>query len=600
MVQTHKPLNDAVVFGESLIDDIQGGVIICQLEPASQLSKTIYVSEGWTQLTGYTIEQLEECFDGDPTALILPEDRRQSLLDYENCLSQGRSYQSQYRIRHRDGRILWCIDRGVATSLGNGVFQNQSILTDITLLKENEERLRHEARSDALTGLYNKSALYELVTQALSEEPKAAYALLVLDVDNFKGLNDSLGHLFGDAVLMDVAAKLRSFFWVGSIVGRVGGDEFAILLPAGFSTADVIQRAKDACRALRHTYHGEKADYEISCSIGLAFSEKNDEFESLFRKADYALYQAKTKGKNRCAVYAGESFVEWGICRPFKAAAEHDSGRLEMKERIFELLYRSKDFSGSINMILSLLGQRLGVSRISLFEHSVDNDFTFLRYEWAVDDAFLMQSCLHQISFFEVGCKEYFDKRGIFYCENTAELPPEVRRVAKLANTHSFFQVALMDDREQRGIMSYDNVDGPMEVSDDQADLMMFAAKVVGTFMVKRRADESVKLYNKNKMEALDVLPSSIYVIDGEYRLHYVNDFTRLVFPEVRAGMKCHDAFMGNAEPCSNCPGEKCQAGPCSTEIFNPVSDMRVIASASTISWSGCPNMRLICCQPRD
>ena len=151
MVQTHKPLNDAVVFGESLIDDIQGGVIICQLEPASQLSKTIYVSEGWTQLTGYTIEQLEECFDGDPTALILPEDRRQSLLDYENCLSQGRSYQSQYRIRHRDGRILWCIDRGVATSLGNGVFQNQSILTDITLLKENEERLRHEARSDALT-----------------------------------------------------------------------------------------------------------------------------------------------------------------------------------------------------------------------------------------------------------------------------------------------------------------------------------------------------------------------------------------------------------------------------------------------------------------
>lgn len=147
MLSSHSITGGAGSLSENIIDEIQGGVIICQIEPAKHTSKTIYISEGWTQLTGYTLEALEQQFGGDPTAVILAEDQAQTLLAYQEQLSQGRSYRAQYRIRHRDGHLIWCIDRGVATVLGDGVFQNQSIITDITPLMESEEKLRlSEAR----------------------------------------------------------------------------------------------------------------------------------------------------------------------------------------------------------------------------------------------------------------------------------------------------------------------------------------------------------------------------------------------------------------------------------------------------------------------
>ncbi|MEG1776859.1 MAG: hypothetical protein RR367_10135, partial [Clostridia bacterium] len=143
----------------------------------------------------------------------------------------------------------------------------------------------------------------------------------------------------------------------------------------------------------------------------------------------------------------------------------------------------------------------------------------------------------------------------------------------------------------------YDSMEKTMSMPSDLVDLMTFAAKVTGTFIIKKRADESIRLYNQNKMEALDNLPCAIYVIDDAYRLQYMNNLVLSIFPNVKIGQKCHALFMNNSAPCANCPAKDCRNAPCSTEIYNAGTGLWLLTTAASINWSGRADMRLICCQ---
>lgn len=724
-------------FNENLISNIQGGVIICQFDPTTNTSKTVYLSDGWTELTGYTLPELNDEFGGNPQALVYFEDSARCNRDYMEQTSHGNSYQLEYRCRHKDGRLLWVIDRGIITSTADGHNQNQSILTNITPMKQNEEKLRMsearfriatrashaavfefdiaekrylylenaavifradaqtvissfdaarahaqnfnledvfrqwyhpedvpallhsyeeilhggigecdvrlrlpngsyiwcklhqvtveddngqplrvvghlldieeqhrqterlllEAQSDALTGLYNKTAIRDLAAQALKSAPQLTQALFMLDIDNFKGVNDQLGHLFGDAVLMDVSAKLKQLFRRDGMVGRIGGDEFAVLLQADCSVQSAANRAKSICSAFRHTYSGEKKDYKISCSVGIALSTAGDSFDTLFHKADLALYRAKSLGKDQYSIYTTDmnNTISPEAVR-INQNDNADSGKLRIKERIFELLYDSVDFSGSINMILALLGQRLEASHLYIYENTSDNQFAELIYEWHAEGIPYEIEKEQRLPVDKLNYYSNFNEYGIFCCQDFSAIHESLRFLFEKCSIRSTFQVAILQENIIKGFVRYDS-SHDVNLSSEKIEIMTFAAKITGTFIIKKRADEGVKLYNENKMEALDSLPSAIYIIDEQYRLHYVNNMVQSTYPDIVLKQKCHEVFMHNDSPCPNCPAAGNLSVPCSTEVYNPYSKIWMIASASRIRWSGCDNMRLICCQ---
>lgn len=747
-------------FSQNLLANIQGGVIICQFDPAEGISKAIYLSEGWTEITGYTLPELYELFNGNPQALIYPEDAEEANRTYIEQTKNGNSYQLEYRFKRRDGKLIWAMDHGIITFSADGYNQNQSILTDITRIKENEEkirmsemrfriaskashaavfefdipenrylyienaeeifqasssevitafentiaeideadiwsdmqlqpalcgiyniatvdyklrkamlawyhreditllicayneamqngagecevrvrrknegyiwcrlhlvvlsddkgnpqrvighltntdeehqqteRLRCEAQQDALTRLLNKNAIREMVEQTLVRQPQNTYTLLMLDVDNFKRVNDRLGHLFGDAVLMDVSAKLKRLFLKEVAVARVGGDEFAVFFQNELTVKEAAASAEEICVAFRYAYAGEKADYKISCSVGVAFSVTGDTYDTLFRRADTALYEAKARGKDQYAIYSHEMDAK-AIAAPndIHQTDDRDTGELKIKERIFELLYNSVDFGGSVNMILSLLGQLLDVSRVYILENTQDNLFSHCIYEWCADGVlpFKAEQLIHisQMNYFSV-----FDDEGIFDCRNISQLPSELRKEYEARGTNFTFQVAITEEGRIQGVVGYDSIEHPVSRASEQIELMIFAARVTGTFIIKKRADEEAKLFNQNKMEALDLLPCALYVIDKEYCLQYVNNFVLSFFPEIKLGQKCHEVFMKNDVPCPDCPAAKCENEPCGARIRNPFIKMDMMVTAANIHWSGIPDMRLVCCQ---
>ncbi|GAB2578436.1 hypothetical protein Aab01nite_09610 [Paractinoplanes abujensis] len=165
----------------------------------------------------------------------------------------------------------------------------------ISRLREHESRLRHQAHFDGLTGLANRGHFSEQVEQALAVTP-ASVSVLLVDLDGFKAVNDTMGHAAGDALLIGVADRLRGAIRSGDVAARLGGDEFAVLLP-GCTPAEADQTAVRILAALTVPEQIDGVPVRAAASIGVASAAPGANVNSLLREADIAMYAAKHRGK---------------------------------------------------------------------------------------------------------------------------------------------------------------------------------------------------------------------------------------------------------------------------------------------------------------
>ena len=170
-------------------------------------------------------------------------------------------------------------------------------LDDITKQKEREEQLLFQSTRDGLTGVYNKTAFEYMMEETLKRGSRGC--LYMIDIDNFKDVNDQYGHPAGDKILVKIGELLREIFRDSDLIGRVGGDEFVVYSECG-------ETKTRAMKLLNGTEDFTKeGEHRISVSIGIAAStgEPDEEYQELFSKADQAMYRAKQEGKNRIAWY---------------------------------------------------------------------------------------------------------------------------------------------------------------------------------------------------------------------------------------------------------------------------------------------------------
>ena len=181
------------------------------------------------------------------------------------------------------------------------------VFHDITERKLNDERIRHMAQHDTLTDLPNRALLTDRLQQALSyaKRDKQRVALMFVDLDHFKPINDTLGHIVGDWLLKQVATRMRECVRDSDTVARVGGDEFVVLLRSIDSTADAVMVAEKIRNALNKPFDLAQQSLHISCSIGMALYPEHAEKENeLLDFADIAMYQAKQLGRDKVQVFS--------------------------------------------------------------------------------------------------------------------------------------------------------------------------------------------------------------------------------------------------------------------------------------------------------
>ena len=280
----------------------------------------VYNSPAYQKVLGYSLEELKSTSSIEQ---IHPEDQQRVLEAAAKARITGRGERLEYRIRHKDG--TWLILESVATAIQSeeGLAERLVIVNrDITERKRAEEALAHNALHDALTNLPNRTLVLERVRHALALSQRHTsykFAVLFIDLDEFKVFNDSLGHAAGDALLIQIARRLtvslRSADTVSRpaqmgdpstfvSVARLGGDEFTVLLEDIKDCGDAIRVAERIQERLKIPFVVEGQEMVITASIGIAFCATSYiNPEDLVRDAEIAMYRAKREGKARCQVF---------------------------------------------------------------------------------------------------------------------------------------------------------------------------------------------------------------------------------------------------------------------------------------------------------
>ncbi|MCR1827586.1 EAL domain-containing protein [Pseudomonas oleovorans] len=269
----------------------------------------LYLSERWTSMLGLDRDSLaptSQSWFGRVHGDDLPG-LRQAIDNHLRGLSP--SLHHEYRIRRRDGSYLWVLVRGVANTCSRGLRRIAGSQSDISQRRAAQEQLHHAARHDPLTGLANRARLGELLQQAVQRHQRPGAreaALLFIDLDRFKLINDSLGHQVGDRVLVEVAERFAHCLRPGDHLARFGGDEFVALLDDLACMGDAERVAQRMLDSLHPPLQLQEQTLAVSASIGIAALQERDQTLDPLQAADLALYRAKSAGKAQFARYCAE------------------------------------------------------------------------------------------------------------------------------------------------------------------------------------------------------------------------------------------------------------------------------------------------------
>lgn len=345
--------------------------------------------EGIANLCPVVEHYTQEILHGN---LISSDDRRE-LLDFCTQLQEGKSkIRAELRKRYGDGKYHWIAvkGKGICNEKGEPVkVVGKTIIIDER--KEREEALRKLSERDSMTGLYNASTVRELIEKKLAEvQEKEKRYLVVIDVDDFKHINDTMGHLFGDAVIVTFADALNRAFPDG-ITGRIGGDEF-LLYVEKLHFEEIIRKMNLLNAQLKKAYSGEQEQVVVSSSAGIACIKEGLSYDELIRRADSALYYVKQSQKGATRLYeefmhtVGEALLD--NKKPITAYTrevliQNDDDLVLFALEMFE---KVPDIKSVIRAVSDRICRYYGIRDILYFRPAEDGK-VHLSYHWGEQDS---------------------------------------------------------------------------------------------------------------------------------------------------------------------------------------------------------------------
>jgi diguanylate cyclase (GGDEF)-like protein/PAS domain S-box-containing protein len=320
---------------QSAIEQAQDAIVICEAPTEEASPNVCYTNQSFATWISVPRQEMQGQSLFDLPGWDLGEGGRRRIL---GALIEGKGYEGEMSgVRAQGGEYI--VEVHFNPILKNGVCTHYiGIVRDVTSRKRIERELVHNAHHDALTGLPNRKLFRDRLDQSLrrAQRYQDGIALLYIDLDGFKPINDSLGHQMGDLVLQVVSSRLLDVVRASDTVARLGGDEFVVLLPSCAEDKHAQRVAEKIVLSINQVIVGQGKEIFITPSIGIAhFTQDAPDADELIKCADMAMYQAKAKGKSQYVLFTEELR---GARQTQDMMADELANAIELEE--FQLHYR--------------------------------------------------------------------------------------------------------------------------------------------------------------------------------------------------------------------------------------------------------------------
>ena len=421
-----------------------------------------------------------------------------------------------------------------------------------------EESLRQKAERDALTGLYNKGHARELIDEALAV-PGTTKALLVLDMDGFKKVNDNLGHLFGDAVISDMALSLAEVFSSdGDIIGRVGGDEFVVLIRDVESRDALVSRCEALRDMLRRSFeYGKNRTLNVSGSVGIALSPQfGSSFETLFSCADKALYEAKRRGRDTQVFYTDElregekkNVGENEIAEGRQTLLDHPV------EFIFRMLYETGNPRVTVETLLSLFAKYFMVQRVVIYQNQGENPGCW--FEWHAAGTLPTEEA-HEGAVGEFLNRNYRKEIYGHFLEfsDTTKINGPMAKTLADRNIFALLYASVMDGDKRIGCVGFEDCRGPRIWTKREHEVLRTFADILGTFLMDQMRYRMLRRAYRRLQGVLEAITGPLWVIATDNgHIGYMNKAARtmLADSEDEEAKTCYKVRTDSNRPCVRC-----------------------------------------------
>lgn len=271
-------------------------------------TQSVKRNERWAIMLGYTYEEIQQTTQ-QWTDFIYPDDRERAWASIKDVL-EGRSliHKIEYRMLHKEGGYRWILDQAkvMQRDINGNPIRMCGTHTDITERKNLELELERQAHIDYLTGINNRRHFMTLANNELKRDKRHHHdlSLLMFDVDHFKAINDQYGHQVGDLVLQKLVIECRGHLRTEDIFGRIGGEEFAVLLPeTGIEAAIEVAERLRMITANTFLVLENGKSLHVTISVGVTSCSCIDDIDLLLSQADKALYNAKNSGRDKVSIW---------------------------------------------------------------------------------------------------------------------------------------------------------------------------------------------------------------------------------------------------------------------------------------------------------
>lgn len=511
----------------------------------------------------------------------------------------GTEYHStEFKLNTKNGGFQWYFSAcsTIYDEDGNPL-RVVGLLRNIHNQKIEQQKLLTRAETDLMTGLFNKATTESKIQSSLRQLNGNSYDVMMLvDIDDFKKINDTYGHLKGDEVIVNIADALQEYKGEYGIAGRLGGDEFCLFLTNVLDTQLACEKATLIANKLRDIYPGGDGGVKVTLSIGIASTNQQIPYSVLLGNADTALYQAKLNGKNGYSCY--ENDMERGNYVNNREKPEQSTATDQLIDKLLTTLFASVNNYSAIEQSLNMIGNEFDIDKICIWEYGFHKNFVDCTHQWCREgiknDRSLRQHTPATV-FEELAA---MGTEGITYSSDTSliklnasSMQPSAEGIKRL------MQGEIMVAGKRTGYISFYSMNDSTSWNTNTLSAFKLIFRLLSEAIINKQTTRSLSSLRDDTIKAFDMVQNPMIVVDRDsYDVMYFNECSREYYPNISLNSKCYTTMYQESSPCKDCPLHKINEAGSTAKFIkrNKVLNENLDIYMTPIKWNTGSNSFLI------